>query len=232
MSTNQSADACLEIRSKLFEPSTLNTESVITLDDARRLIFARKHTSPRRLLSPGPTSKEIKSLFTLCAAAPDHGLLVPWRFVVIPTSERYQLSQVYVKALLDRTPDATDNQINNAREKAYRSPFLAIAISQIVQSEKNIPMQELLISMGAAIQNMLIGAKALGFESGLTSGRSMNSEHLRSLLSLEQHESAICCINIGTADKAKIRARVRPAMSDFVSTLGKESTPDSSSLTG
>ena len=227
MSTNHSTDASLEISSNVFKPSTPHAESVFTLENTRKLIFARNHTSPRRLLPPGPTSEQIKSLFTLCAAAPDHGQLVPWRFVVIPTSERYQLAQVFVKAFLDRTTDATEKQINNAREKAYRAPFLAIAISQTDQGEQNIPKQELLISMGAAIQNLLIGAKSLGFESGLTSGRTMKSDHLRELLSLEPHESAICCINIGTVDKVKTRTRDRPAVSDFVSTLEKKTTPGS-----
>ena len=198
---------------------------IITLANAKKLIFARNHTSPRRLIPPGPSSEEIESLFTLCGAAPDHGQLVPWRFVVIPTSERYQLAQVFEKELLDRASEATEKQISNAREKAYRAPFLAIAISQTDPDEKDIPTQELLISMGAAIQNMLIGAKALGFESGLTSGRTMKSNHLRTLLSLEQHESAICCINIGTADKVKMRTRVRPAVSDYLSTLEKKNTP-------
>ena len=227
MSAKQSTDTIPKIDSNLIETSTPPTESVITLEATKKLIFARNHTSPRRLMLPGPTPQQITSLFTLCSAAPDHGQLVPWRFVVIPTSERHQLAQVFEKALLDRASDSTEKQISNARAKAYRAPFLAIAISQVDHDETAIPMQELLISMGAAIQNMLIGAKALGFESGLTSGRTMVSEHLRELLLLEQHESAICCINIGSIDKVKMRTRVRPTVSDFVSTLEKKNTPHS-----
>ncbi|HJV59715.1 MAG TPA: nitroreductase family protein [Albitalea sp.] len=39
-----------------------------------------------------------------------------------------------------------------------------------------------MVSMGAAIQNMLLGAHALGFGGGLTSGRAMSSPRLRQLI--------------------------------------------------
>ena len=226
----QTRDASPEISTSLIKPSTpcVDAQAVIPLEKTKELIFARDHTSPRRLIEPGPTSEQIESLFSLCAAAPDHGLLVPWRFVVIPASERHHLAEVFANALLDRAPEATEKQLSDAREKAYRAPFLAIAIAKHGQCEPDIPILERMISMGAAIQNMLLGGTSLGFGSGLTSGRTMKSGHLRALLSLEHHEFAICCVNIGTIDKVKMRSRARPAVSDFVCTLEKEGTLTSS----
>ena len=157
----------------------------VAVEKIQELILTRCHTSPRRLVSPGPTSEQTDALFTLAASAPDHGLLVPWRFMIIPTELRHQLAEAFAIALVQRDSAATEEQMNDAREKAYRSPFLAIAIARHEQCKPDIPIPERMISMGAAIQNMLIGANAIGLGSALSSGRAMNSQPLRQLLGLQ-----------------------------------------------
>ena len=77
---------------------------------------------------------------------------------------------------------------------------------------------ERLVSLGCAIQNVLLAAHAMGFGSGLTSGQALASPRLRALFGLHGHEQAVCCINIGTVARAK-PARLRPAVAAFVSSL-------------
>ena len=190
----------------------------------QKLISTRSHTSPRRLVSPGPTAEQTDTLFTLAASAPDHGLLVPRRFVIVPTGRRHQLAEAFALALVERDSKATDEQMSDARKKAYRSPFLAIAIVRHKQCKPDIPQLERMISMGAAIQNMLIGANAMGLGSALTSGRAMSSMPLRKLLAIQEHEHAICCVNIGTIELIKPRSRTHPSLSEFVSILGESVT--------
>ena len=89
------------------------------------------------------------------------------------------------------------------------------------ERDPDIPALERMVSMGAAIQDLLLGAHAMGFGSGLTSGKAMSSDRLRSLLGLGQGEQAVCCVNIGTAGPGKKPVqRSRPEPSSFVSTLG------------
>jgi len=66
----------------------------VAVETVQELILTRCHTSPRRLVSPGPTSEQTDTLFTLAASAPDHVLLVPWRFMIIPTELRHQLADL------------------------------------------------------------------------------------------------------------------------------------------
>jgi len=200
----------------------------VGFEKIQELILTRCHTSPRRLVSPGPSSEQTDALFTLAASAPDHGLLVPWRFVIIPTKLRHQLAEAFAIALVQRDSAATDEQQNDAREKAYRSPFLAIAIARHEQCKPDIPIPERMISMGAAIQNMLIGANAMGLGSALTSGRAMNSQPLRQLLDLQGHEHAICCVNIGTIERVKLRSRTHPSLTEFVGVLSERPTMNGS----
>jgi nitroreductase len=52
-----------------------------------------------------------------------------------------------------------------------------------------------MVSVGAAIHNMLLSAHSLGIGSGLTSGQAMHSPRIRQLFSLSEGEEAVCFIN-------------------------------------
>ena len=185
----------------------------------RSLIDSRMTVRPKRLLEPGPTSQQLDALMSLAAAAPDHGQLTPWRFIIVPAEKRNLLAEVFALALIDRDPGATLEQIESAREKAHRAPLLMVAIARLGPREPDTPALERMVSMGAAIQNTLLGAHAMGFGSGLTSGQAMSSGRLRGLLQLEAGESPVCCVNIGSVSKHKGSSRLRPDPGAFTTTL-------------
>jgi nitroreductase len=187
---------------------------------ARDLICARRTVSPRRLVAPGPSAAQLQVLLALAAAAPDHGLLTPWRFVLVPPAQRHRLAEAFALALVDRDPGATLEQIESAREKAHRAPLLLVAIARLGPREPDTPVLERMVSMGAAVQNILLGAQAMGFGSGLTSGQAMASAQLRALCRLLDGEQAVCCINIGTVASVKPATRVRPTPEDIFTVLG------------
>ena len=186
---------------------------------ARTLIGSRSNVSPKRLVEPGPDEAQLRALCALAAAAPDHGLLTPWRFIIVPAGKRALLAEVFALALIDRDAGATLVQIEAARDKAYRSPLLMLAVACLGPREPDTPALERMVSMGAAIQNLLLGAHALGFGAGLTSGQAMGSPRLRALLDLGEGETPVCCVNIGTVSERKPARRVRPDPATFVSTL-------------
>ena len=190
---------------------------------ARALIDSRQNISPRRLFEPGPAPEQLDSLLSLAAAAPDHGLLTPWRYIVVPAAQRHRLADVFALALIDRDPGATLEQIEAAREKAYRAPLLLVAVACLGKREPDTPALERMVSMGAAIQNILLGAHAMGFGAGLTSGQAMASQRLHALCGLGEGEVPVCCINIGTVSKRKATNRLRPTAADFLSELGSDS---------
>ena len=207
------------------ETAPMRQGSALSQDDAddfsfaRALIGSRQNVSPKRLVEPGPSSEQLESLLALAAAAPDHGLLTPWRFILIPPAQRHRLAEVFALALIDRDPGATLEQIESAREKAHRAPLLLVAVACLGPREPNTPPLERMVSMGAAIQNLLLGAHAMGFGAGLTSGQAMASTRLHDLCGLAEGEAAVCCVNIGTVGKRKGAARVRPLPAAFLSEL-------------
>lgn len=122
----------------------------------------------------------------------------------------------FAQSLIDRDPGATLEQIESAREKAHRAPLLMVAIACLEPREPDTPPLERMVSMGAAIQNLLLGAHAMGFGAGLTSGQAMTSKRLSALCGLVADEVPVCCVNIGTVSKRKPGTRVRPLPSAFI----------------
>ena len=183
------------------------------------LITSRQNVSPKRLLEPGPSGSQLDRLFVAAAAAPDHGQLLPWRFVIVPRDKRGVLAEVFALALIDRDPGATLVQIEAAREKAHRSPLLMLAVARLVsENEPEIPNLERMVSLGCAVQNLLLASHAMGFGAGLTSGQAMASPRMREIFGLRADETAVCFVNVGTISKRK-PARIRPGAEQFVSTL-------------
>jgi len=183
------------------------------------LITCRQQVSPKRLTDPGPTTAQVAMLWKAAAQAPDHGLLLPWRLVEVSDRARDRLGEAFVQALLERDCTATETQRAEARAKATRAPFLALAIARLGgDGHHEIPVTERLVSLGCALQNMLLMAQAQGFGAGLVSGQAMDSAALRALFSLTPNEKAVCFIVIGSVSKAK-PSRVRPLAADFVTVL-------------
>lgn len=177
---------------------------------AQALISSRRNVSPTRLVEPGPSAEQLDALLSL-AAAPDHGLSMPWRFIVVPAAQRHRLAGVLALALIDRDPGAMLDQIEPAREKAHRAPLLLIAIASLGPREPNTPPLERMVPMDVAIQNLLLGAHAMDLGAGLTSGEAMASTRIHELCGLTEGKAAVCCVNIGIVTKRKVSARVRPA---------------------
>lgn len=185
---------------------------------ALALMSSRQNVSPKRLVEPGPTPDALQRIFEAAASAPDHGLLRPWRFVVVPVEKRALLAEVFALALVDRDPGATLQQIEDAREKAHRAPFLMLVVAQLGACEPDIRPIERLVSVGAAVQNILLAAHAMSYGAGLTSGRAMESPRMRGLFELRPGEEPVCFVNIGAVTKRK-PLRVKPHQESFVSSL-------------
>lgn len=198
---------------------------------AHDLIHARQTILPKRLLAPGPDSEQLHALLSAATAAPDHGQLQPWRLVEVPGRQRAALGEVFAQALHERDAQATAEQRDQAREKAFRAPLLMLLVVDSACGDPDIDLHERLIAAGCAVQNLLLMATALGFGSALTSGKALKSAPLRRLFGLQDHEHAPCFISVGTVQSRK-PARPRPQPADIWRTLGDAPAAPTPPLTG
>ena len=185
---------------------------------AQALIHTRQTILPKRLAEPGPDAAQLQAILGAAASAPDHHELLPWRFVLVPAGARDRLAEVFATALVERDASATPQQVAQAREKAYRSPLLLLAVVRLRDDDAEIAPHERIVSAGCAVQNMLLMAHAQGFGGALTSGKALQSAPLRALFGLKPDEQALCFVNIGTVVKAR-PVRLRPQAAQYVSTL-------------
>jgi nitroreductase len=185
---------------------------------AEALIHGRRTVLPARLAPPAPDADQLRRILAAASAAPDHHDLLPWRFVLLPQGTREALGEAFAAALLERDPQATTEQLAKAREKAFRSPVLLLAIVRLQDDDSEIPPKERLVSAGCALQNMLLMATALGFGSSLTSGKALGSHALRELCAIGLQEEALCFVSIGTVAGPR-RNRVRANVERYVTEL-------------
>ena len=203
-------DGRVNVDAAAMDPDLVNT--VVTLMQTRQTIL------PKRLVQPGPDPAQLRLILEAAASAPDHGQLLPWRFVTVPDAARAALAEVFGEALLERDPRATAEQVQQAREKAYRSPFLMLVVVDALCGDPEIDLHERIVSAGCAVQNILLMATALGYGSALTSGKALKSTALGRLFGLGAHEHALCFLSMGSVQSRK-KTRPRPVHDDFVSEL-------------
>lgn len=186
---------------------------------AAELMSARRTVLPFRLGEPGPDAAQLHRILSAAASAPDHRNLLPWRFITVPADRREALAEVFVQALLERDPQAGPHEITKAREKGFRSPFLALLVVDATKGDAEIGLAERLISAGCAAQNLLLMATAMGYGSALTAGKAIGSLALRRFFDLGESEQAVCFLSLGTA-LSHGKSSVRPQVGDYVTPLG------------
>lgn len=196
-----------------------NSESIFAFDLTSDIIANRRNYSAKRLENPGPTQAQINKIFGAAASAPDHGSTTPWRFVLVHQDKRHLLGEAFANALLERDKQALTEDLEKAKTKAFNAPLVALAICNLDKQSAWSVNYERLISLGCAIQNILITATALGFGSGLTSGKAMTSSSIRNLFKTHENEACICFINIGTVSSTPKISRIRPSIGSYLSDL-------------
>ena len=210
--------------------SEADGDAAIAAQWTRVLLQQRRTTLPKRLQGPGPDPAQQAEILAAAAAAPDHGQLLPWRFIEVPQSQRASLGEAFAAALLERDSQADESALEQAREKAYRAPWLLLAVARLRGDDAAIPASERLLSTGCAIQNMLLLATAMGLGSGLTSGKALQSGALRRLFGLQPDEQALCFVSVGHVGQAR-KPRERPPVSAYFSRLGDAGSDQGASST-
>ena len=127
-------------------------------------------------------------------------------------------NEQFANALVERDTEALAEQVEQAREKAYRAPLLLLVVVDGARGDASVDLHERIVSAGCAVQNMLLMATSLGYGSALTSGKALKSQGLRSLFALAAQEHALYFVSVGTVQSRKPQ-RSRPTPADYVAHL-------------
>ena len=187
------------------------------MPDALDLLKKRRSVKPLDLAGPGPSAADLETLLTIAARVPDHGKLVPWRFVVFQGDARLKAGEAIAAAFKTDHPEATADQIEFERRRLARAPLVIAVVSRAAPHVK-IPEWEQVLSSGATAMSLLIAAHALGFGATWITEWYAYDRAVLDALGLAPHEKIAGFIHIGRAGPAEDRPR--PPLADIVTRYG------------
>src|SRR5688572_3559912 len=169
---------------------------------------ARRSVPSRLLGEPGPTDAQLLRLLASAVRVPDHGKLVPWRFVRIAGDARLRLGEWLALRSRQRDPDAPEAAVEKDRLRFSFAPVIVAVVASPTPGHK-VPEIEQLLSGGAVCFALLQAAQALGFGAQWLTGWPAYDPELHARFGLVTHERILGFIHIGTASEAAPE-RLRP----------------------
>jgi nitroreductase len=170
--------------------------------------------SARALQEPAPDDAALGLIFESATRAPDHGRLRPWRFIVIRSEDRARFGELLADHLRRTKGPLSDEALERERRKAFRAPLIVV-VAAVVRVDGKIPGIEQVISAGAAAQNMLHAAFALGFNAMWKTGGPAYDEQVKAALGLESKDAIVGFMYVGT-DEEGPGSLPRPDWRQFV----------------
>jgi nitroreductase len=168
--------------------------------------------SARALIDPAPSNEEFIHFLESAAAAPDHGCLRPWRWILVRGHSRSVLGTSFAA-------DCPAKQSNHAATQPLRAPLLATLVFSPFINHK-IPLWEQLATTCCVANSMMLLLHDRGYGSAWKTGPYVESADTRVMLDLGPTESLLGWLHIGTPDPAKPPApRTLAPMTDKVTSF-------------
>jgi nitroreductase len=185
--------------------------------DALEVIQARR--SIGRLKEPAPSESELTQILEAAVAAPDHGELKPWRFIILRGDAKDAFGEVLADAYLARVQaigaSPTDGQLKKERTKLGRAPIVVV-VCAINQHSEEIPWVEQLLAAGAAAENMLLAATALGYASMWRTGPAAYDHRVLHALGLDDRDAVVGFVYLGTPVEGRELPPHEPSLDGLV----------------
>lgn len=166
------------------------------MNDSLTRLQQRRSVPPRWLGEPGPTPDQLDTLLTVAARVPDHGKLVPWRFIVIEGEGRERLGHLAAAAFQTDEPGAGPEKVAAERSRFLEAPVVVAVVSNVTPHVK-IPDWEQILSAGAVCMNLLNAAHALGFGASWLTGWPAYDRRILDALGLSPSERIAGFVHIG-----------------------------------
>jgi nitroreductase len=144
----------------------------------------------------------VNQLLSLAHWAPTHGRTEPWKFLVYGGEALRSFGKAHADLYWNHT--AEDKRQEATREKLQHNVDLAshLVIAVMKRGENvKIPQLEEVAAASAAIQNILLGATALGIASFWSSGGMTHTHALKEYLQLGADDIIMGLIFLGYTDE-------------------------------
>jgi len=184
--------------------------------DAMDFLLTRRSRSYKTLAEPVPDREALATILTAAVRSPDHGGLVPWRFVVIEKSAMGRIAGILRERgeVLGKSASLLDRAV-----EVFEQANLIVAVVASPNREAKIPAIEQTLSAGAVCLSLLNAALASGWGANwLTGFGAHDAEFRERALGLEPHEFIAGFVHIGT-ETVPPTDRLRPDLDTTVTWL-------------
>ena len=154
----------------------------------------RGRRSATRLTDPAPTDNEICELMADAATGPDHGLLRPWRLVLVRGAAREALGAAFAADL----PEADAVGKARAAGKPLRAPLL-IAIVCSPRDAPKVPDWEQMAATAIVVYTLMLLLHERGWGAMWRTGEPARSVSVRALLGVGDREHLLGWLYVGTS---------------------------------
>jgi nitroreductase len=161
--------------------------------------FILARSSEPRLQAPAPGPGVLARAFACAARAPDHGLLRPWRYLVVEGEGLERLGDLFADTY---GPEADEKILAKLRKSPLRAPMVIIAIASPVEHPK-IPAREQVLSAAASTTLLELALQDAGFGVMWRTGSPAYNPAVTEALGLSEQESVIGFIYTGSVVSAK-----------------------------
>jgi nitroreductase len=166
--------------------------------DALDAILSRRTVPPAKMGPPGPGEADLRRILEAGVAAPDHGLLRPWRFLVVRGAGRERLGELFADFVRHAAPGASAQEVEKQRTAPSRAPVIVVVAARVDREHPKIPEVEQTGAVAAAAQNMLLAAHALGFAAKWATGKQAYDDGVKAGLGLGTRDRVIGFIYLGS----------------------------------
>lgn len=168
----------------------------------------RRSVPSRQLGAPGPDRAALLRMLASAVRVPDHGKLVPFRFIEISGDARARLGDFVAERALQRTPDVSSAQLEKDRERFSHAPMVIVVVA-CVRDVPKVPALEQLMTAGSVCFALLQAAQAMGFGAQWLTAWMAFDPDVQAHLGLTEGEQIAGFIHIGTP-KIDVPERERP----------------------
>lgn len=169
----------------------------MSLPSPLQFLDARRSVPSKQLGNPGPDDATLLRMLTSAVRVPDHGKLVPFRFIRIQGDARHALGERLAARTLHLDPDAADAVVAKDRARFSHAPTIITVVARLTAGHK-VPEQEQLLTAGSVCFALLQAAQALGFGAQWLTGWMAYDETVATTLGLAPNERVAGFIHIGT----------------------------------
>lgn len=172
-----------------MSPETSHAEAVLAVLHGR--------VSVGELTDPAPTAEQRAAIFRAALRAPDHAQLRPWRFLLVEGTERERVGAIMADVEAKCFAPQSDAQFAKAAARLLRAPLVLLIVAQITSHPK-VPELEQIMSVAAAVQNMLVAARVVGVGAMWRTGLVTYEPLLAEKLGLASDEKLLGFLYLGT----------------------------------